>query len=153
MTEITYPRLDAIDAEELLPLLNSHRVRQHLIAHPLFTLSSLQQWLVEKQHVDATPGCRVRAIALNDELIGWCGIQRENDEYELAVVIGEQGWGVGKAVFLELMDWARAMGHREVAINFFHTRRPYRFLIKRAISVRQVELLGASFTRYQLAVD
>lgn len=122
------------------------------MAHHQFDVSSATDWINSKIEVDATPGCRVRAILREKDLAGWCGIQHEMGQYELALVLDEKYWGLGKSVFVDLMAWANELGHEAVFIHFLHTRPAYKFLQKRAIQVFTSEMYNTQFTTYQLRV-
>ncbi len=153
MNRPEYLPLDCVPPAEYLPLLNKGRVRQHLIDHPLFDEVAVAAWLAAKLEVDATPGCKVRAIRVNGQLAGWCGLQFEQGQYEIAVVLDDSCWGLGRQVFAEVMGWARAFGHQTVYIHFLHTRPEYRFLRKIARQVTTSEMMGNRFTTYELVVD
>ena len=152
MGTVEYLDFNKIDKNELLPLLNSKTVREHLIDHELFTVDTLTTWMQSKMEVDATPGCRVRGIVINGELAGWCGIQPEDDKYELAIIIDEKFWGLGIKVFKEIMCWAKELNHKVVYIHFLHTRPKYKFLMNMASNVYQTELFNNTFTTYQISV-
>ena len=152
MSRLSYSVLAAVDPADLLPTLNKRAVRAHLIDHPRFDAATAAEWLAGKLAVDATPGCRVRAVLVDGELAGWCGIQFENGQYELAIVLDDAHWGIGPRVFREMMGWARELGHETVCIHFLHTRPAYRFLRKMARRVHESEWLGSRFTTYELAV-
>lgn len=152
MRTIEYPAFNTIDPNDFLPLLNSKKIRQHLVEHELFTIETLTAWMKGKVQVDAAPGCKVRGIICDGELAGWCGIQLDEGRYELAIIIDDKFWGLGKRVFKELMVWAKALQHDEVCIHFLHTRPEYQFLKKMAKNTYKAEFFGSQFTIYQLAV-
>lgn len=85
-------------------------------------------------------------------LIGWCGIQLEGNNYELAIIIGSSHWGVGKRVFSDLMSWAKELGHKEVVIHLLDSRGEYQFLEKIAKEVSKCKIMKRDFTTYRLAV-
>lgn len=153
MGTVNYIKFNKINPSDFLPLLNSKKIRKHLIKHDLFTIETLTAWMSSKLEVDATSGCRVRGIVYEGELAGWCGIQLEERKYELAIIIDDKFWGLGKTVFKDMMFWAKELGHNEVYIYFLHTRPDYKFLKKIAKNVYQAELLGNTFTTYQLKVE
>lgn len=153
MNSIEYRTLNLIDPDSLLSLLNKERVQAHLMNHQPFDSGSLQLWIKTKIEMDATPGCRVRAILVDGQCIGWCGIQQGNNDYEIAVVLDDSHWGLGRKIFRDLMDWAKALGHKTISIHFLHTRPEYKFLKKIAQSVHESQLLGNVFTTYTLAVE
>ena len=153
MAELEYVKFSAIDPLQWLPLLNDAAIRKHLIGHALFDAERIEQWVAEKLEMDATAGCRVRAILCAGQLIGWCGIQPAVDGYEIALVVDRRHWGVGLKVFPELMAWAKALGHTELFVHFLHSRKEYAFLRKKAKRVYQSEMLGERFTTYLLSVS
>lgn len=152
MSTIKYIKFEEVDSTEFIPLLNKDKLREHLISHDLFDLELVKSWMVSKIEVDACSGCKVRAILVENNLAGWCGIQFENGKYEVAVVIDESYWGLGIKIFQEVMAWAKDFNHETVFIHLFHTRPEYRFLRKIAKNVYQSELLGGKFTTYELEV-
>lgn len=152
MKSVDYLTFDKVDPCDFLPLLNSQKIRKHLIAHELFSIETLTAWMNSKIDLDSTHGCRVRAIVCDGKLAGWCGLQLEDGKYEIAIIIDDQFWGLGKQVFRELMGWAKEFGHNEVSIHFLHTRPEYKFLKKIARTTHETVLFGQKFTTYQLAV-
>jgi hypothetical protein len=152
MSNVDYLRFNEINPSDFLPLLNSQKIRKHLIEHELFTIATLTAWMNSKIEVDATPGCKVRGIICEGELAGWCGIQLEDGKYEIAIIIDDKFWGLGKKVFQDMMCWAKEFDHDEVYIYFLHTRPDYKFLKKIAKAVYEIELFGSKFTSYQLTV-
>lgn len=148
-----YVKLDEVNPEDVLTLLNNHRIREHLIDHEMFDLDSVKAWIKEKTRMDSTRGCKVRGLISKNAVIGWCGIQLEQGQYEIAIVLDNTVWGIGKRVFIDMMGWAKALDHDEVLIHFHHTRPEYKFLRKISNEVFETELLGSQFTTYRLSVD
>ncbi|RLU03630.1 MAG: N-acetyltransferase [Ketobacter sp.] len=153
MTKILYLPFDEVDSLELIPVLNEHAVRSHLVAHPPFDETNIVPWIESKLECDRLPGCRVRVIVMDGAPVGWCGIQPDGDEFELAVVIRQQSWGIGPSVFRVLRAWAREFGHEEVVIHLLETRPEYRFLTRMATKVSQSSLLGRAFTSYRIPIS
>lgn len=90
---------------------------------------------------------------VDKQLAGWCGIQREDGKYEIAIVIDDRYWGLGKKVFREMLGWAREFGHKTIYIHFLYTRPEYRFLRKISKNVYESVLMGSKFTTYELEVN
>jgi len=111
-----------------------------------------QPGLATTYKMDATPGCRIRAVVVDNQCAGWCGIQEDNGDYEIAVVLDDSHWGLGRTIFRDLMAWAKELGHQTVSIHFLHTRPEYKFLQKIALNVRESQILGNKFTTYTLPV-
>jgi len=152
MNNLKYVGFSEINPNDFISLLNKQKIREHLIEHELFSEDTVQSWIKDKIKVDSIHGCRVRAIISNNHLAGWCGIQLENDQYEVAIVIDDKLWGIGRAVFQEVMNWAKKFDHDELFIHFHHTRPEYKFLRRISKNVYQSELRGSKFTTYQLDV-
>ncbi|WP_420600561.1 N-acetyltransferase [Neptuniibacter sp.] len=147
-----YVNFQEIDPADFLPLLNKQTTREHLIEHQQFDVVGVTEWMRDKIEVDSTPGCRVRAINVDSQLAGWCGIQADDGNYEIAVVLDDQYWGLGRSVFQDLMAWAKELGHSTVYIHFLHTRPEYRFLRKMSRRVFESEMMGERFVSYELEV-
>lgn len=153
MDNITFVDFSHINTKDLLPIVNKDSLRKHLIDHEKFTTTSLQEWINEKLAIDACKGCRIRAIYINDNLAGWCGIQPDQKGFELAIVISQQFWGAGILIFKTLMLWAKELGHNEVLFHLLDSRPEYKSLKRMATKVHKTELLGRCFTTYTIAVD
>jgi RimJ/RimL family protein N-acetyltransferase len=152
--ELEFVPLQAVDADELLICLNHQDIRTHLVEHPLFTPESLQQWLEGKEQLQQQhQNSRIRAVVIDNRVAGWCGIQPQQDGYELAIVIARPYWGVGPVIFRMLMAWARELGHRQIEFLLLDSRRRYRLLEQRALAVHNQSWMGRSFTRYVLSCD
>lgn len=152
MLTIEYVKFDEVCPDDFLPLLNKLKIREHLIQHELFDREITETWMQSKMEVDTSFGCKVRAIKVAGQLVGWCGIQLDDGKYEIAIVIDDSSWGLGIKIFHEIMSWAKVIGHKEVYIHFLHTRPNYKFLQKLSKRVYECELFGSKFNTYQLTV-
>ncbi|MEO1901127.1 MAG: GNAT family N-acetyltransferase [Alcanivorax sp.] len=153
MKNLEFVALDRVEPEALLGLMNQEPLRRHLVNHAHFDSAGIRGWVQEKLTVNALPGCRVRAIRVDGNLAGWCGIQPDDHGFELAIVLSHKAWGRGIAVFRTLMDWASEFGHEEVVFHLLDSRPEYRSLARMARKVHESELLGRRFTTYHLAVE
>lgn len=153
MSIIDYAHLSDVNPIDFLPILNKPATRTHLIEHRLFTEATVTEWVESKIQLDQLPGCRIRAIRITGVLVGWCGIQNENSQYEMAIVLDDSHWGIGKRVFADMMHWAEELKHKRLVIHLLDTRRKYRSLRKMAKRVYATEMLGARFTTYELSIN
>lgn len=152
MNVIRYINLDEVPLEEWISLMNDPKVREHLISFPLFTSELAQNWVREKLIENGKSGCRIQAVVCNDFFAGWCAIQEQDGQYELAIVINDRFWGIGKQIFKDMLVWAKEFGHETVYLHLLETRREYRFLKKIATNVKHSQLLGREFTTYEIQV-
>ena len=152
MQKITYASFADIQPDAFLPILNGTKIRAHLVHHETFDISSLKTWMDSKQGEDKQHGCRIRAVIINGDLAGWCGIQKEEEQYELAVVLAPDFWGCGIAVFKTLMHWASTFGHKEVLMHLLDSRPEYSRIKRLATDCHKTAILGREFTTYHLNV-
>ena len=153
MKNIEYREFGDISAASMASLLNEDSLRTHLIDHPYFDAETVQAWMTEKEEVDSQATCRVRAVLVGGELAGWCGIQPDEVGVELAVVISQRYWGVGVAVFKDMLSWARELGHSQIRFHLLDSRKAYRSLESMASEVIQSQMLGRTFTTYTIPVN
>ena len=153
MTEINYSSLKSVDFGELLEILNEKSLRRHLIDHPYFDRKSLAEWVESKTNIDKKAGCHVKAVYINGELAGWCGIQPDEKGFEIAIVLSKKFWGFGFSIFKTLKFWAKEEGHKEMLFHLLDSRPRYNWLNKIADRVQKTELAGCYFTTYYFSID
>jgi RimJ/RimL family protein N-acetyltransferase len=153
MKNLEFVHFENINPETFLPILNKAKLREHLMEHELFDFRMAKSWIKSKILVNANDGCKVRAINFKGKLIGWCGIQFENSQYEIAIVIDDDYWGQGRHIFNKIMCWASALGHHKIYIHFLDTRPKYKFLQKLSKRVFETEMYGNKFNTYELLVN
>lgn len=152
MSEIEYLFFDQVNPEDFMSLVNEDSLRTHLVEHPYFDATSLRAWMEDKIKVDAIQGCRIRAVYIDGVLAGWCGIQPDDNGFELAIVISQKFWGFGILIFKTLMCWANELGHKEIVFHLLDSRPVYKALNKMATKVHKTELAGRCFTTYHVPV-
>jgi len=152
MSTTKYVKFNDINPEDFIPVLNDERVRDHLISHSLFDSDNIKEWVKEKIECDSRFDCRIRAVLIDNTLAGWCGIQKDNEHYEIAIVISKSFWGLGILIFKDLISWAKELGHQEVVIHLLETRPEYRFLKRVSTKTHKTKMLGRNFITYHIAV-
>lgn len=152
MSEIEFLCFNQVNPEDFLGVVNEDSLRTHLIDHPYFDVASLQAWIEDKIKVDAVQGCRIRAVYIGGVLAGWCGIQPDDNGFELAIVISQKFWGFGIPIFKVLMCWANEMGHKEILFHLLESRPEYKALNRISTKVHKTEQLGRCFTSYHVPV-
>lgn len=152
VNKIKYVKFNDIDSEELIPVLNEESIRSHLTSHALFDTKSVNDWAKEKIECDSMPGCRIRAVYLDTNLVGWCGIQKDNAGYEIAIVISKPAWGIGASIFEKLISWSKELGHQEVVIHLLESRPIYKFLKRKSTKTHSTKMYGRNFTTYHISV-
>lgn len=153
MSKIEYLFFDQVKPEDFISIINEDSLRIHLIEHPYFDATSVRVWMEDKIKLDATNGCRIRVVYIDGMLAGWCGIQPDDNGFELAIVIAKRFWGFGISIFKTLICWARELGHKEVIFHLLDSRPAYKTLNKIAMKVHKTELAGRYFTTYHIPVS
>lgn len=153
MSTIEFKDFTHINSKDLTILLNENKIREHLVEHPYFDDISIDKWIKEKIEIDSLSGCRIRAVYINENLAGWCGIQPDEKGFELAIVISENFWGSGISIFKTLISWAKELGHKEVLFHLLESRTEYKALNKIATKVKKTKLLGRYFLTYYISFD
>jgi len=153
MTDVNFVHFKDVDPEDWLPVVNEQDLRKHLIHHENFTSSSIREWINDKLEIDSLVGCRIRAIYIDGSLAGWCGIQPDDNNFELAIVLSQQFWGAGIPIFKALMLWVKELGHQEVVFHLLDSRPEYKSLINLSSRICKTQLLGRCFTSYYISVN
>ncbi len=109
MSKPKYEKMNDVNPDDFISVLNDEKIRSHLVAHDFFDSVTIREWVKEKTKYDDMPGCRLRAIIVDNKLAGWCGIQKDNENYEIAMVISKSYWGLGTLVFRDLRSWAKEL--------------------------------------------
>lgn len=153
MSSIEFPSLSQVDPNALMSVLNEDVLRVHLVDHDYFDAESIRAWVEGKTKVDAQPGCRIRAVQIDGDVAGWCGIEPDDGSFELSIVIAQRFWGSGLSIFRTLVKWADELEHKEVLFRLLDSRREYKMLKKMAKRVDQSEWSGRQFTTYHFSVE
>ncbi|AEF98624.1 hypothetical protein [Methylomonas methanica] len=152
MSEIEFSSFNQVNSEDFMAIVNEDSLRTHLIDHPYFDSTSLQAWMADKINIDAIQGCRIRAVYIDGVLAGWCGIQPDDNGFELAIVISKKFWGFGIPIFKSLICWAHELRHKEILFHLLESRPEYKALNKISSKVHKTEKLGRCFTTYHIPV-
>ena len=100
MNEIKLVRLNNIEEKKLLNLMNHEMVGKLM---PLlkngFSKEDCKIFLQAKQELWNKHGFGPWAFLINEEFAGWGGLQPENGEADLALVLHPNYWGKGKYLY------------------------------------------------------
>ena len=153
MNRIEYLNFHHVDPDDFLAILNEDALRKHLIDHAYFDSDSIKEWMEDKVKIGSLTGCRIKAVYIEGALAGWCGIQPDENGFEMAIVLSKKFWGFGIEIFKTLMCWARELGHEEILFHLLDSRPEYKALRKMANRVQKTKLLGRVFTTYYISVS
>ena len=150
---LTYHEFYTSSTEEWVELLNLDMVRKHLIKHPMFTTESVKVWLQSKIKMNQERSCILREIRNEGKLIGWCGIQIESGDYELALVLSPKYWGHGRDAINQLKIWAQELGHNQLLMHIPQTR-PQKKALERLFGkpIKVSNIKDSIFNTYRIEI-
>jgi len=122
--EIEFKRLGEVDKSSLMELMNDPMVRRQM---PLFTGAfdndACERFIETKEKIWEEHGFGPWAFVAGGEFAGWGGLQPENGEADLALVLHPRYWGIGKVIYKRIIDIAFGkMGLNSITILLPPTR-------------------------------
>jgi len=150
---IEFRRLSDIDAAEIIALSTHPLVRRHMpLADDDFGEAACREWVRGKESQWQQHGYGPWAFMLDGQFAGWGGLQCEGGDPDLGLVLHPQYWGMGKAIYDEIIRRAFGeMGFESVTILLPPSRTRVRAIIRLGFQLDgEVELFGQRFIRYRL---
>lgn len=151
--DIEFKRLTEVDNIEIIDLMNNELVRKQM---PLFTGDFTErickEFIVSKEQLWSEYGYGPWAFVVNDEFVGWGGLQPENGDADLALVLHPNHWGLGKYLYTEIIK--RAFGEMKlesVTVLFPPSRTRIQGLLRLGFKKESVlKIDGKHFIKYRL---
>jgi [ribosomal protein S5]-alanine N-acetyltransferase len=151
--EISFKRLTEIKSSEIMELMNNQSVRREM---PLlagnFTQSDCDKFLAAKESMWLEHGYGPWAFIVNGQFAGWGGLQPEDGEADLALVLHPKYWGIGKVLYRKFIKTAfDEMGLKSVTVLFPPSRTRIKGFLRLGFK-RDCELMvrNKSFIKYKL---
>lgn len=150
---IQLKRLSEVDKADIIELMNNKLVRRQM---PLlvedFNESMCDKFIVAKELLWAEHGYGPWAFIVDGQFAGWGGLQPENGEADLALVLHPNYWGIGKALFKEIIGKAFGeMGLPSVTVLFPPTRTRVQGLLRLGFKEEsEIEVNNERFILYRL---
>jgi len=106
---IEFRRLTEISPSEIIALMNNPLVRRQLpLAPENFSESDCEEFVAAKERLWSEHGYGPWAFVVDGQFAGWGGLQPEQGQADLALVLHPNHWGIGKYLYGEIID--RAFG-------------------------------------------
>ncbi len=153
MAQIEFERLTEIEKSELIHLMNHPLVRRQMpLLKGNFDESACDRFIAAKEKLWVEHGFGPWAFIVDGKFAGWGGVQPENGMIDLALVLHPTFWGIGKTLFLKIIQFAFAkMRLPSVTILFPPTRTRVQGLTKLGFQEDGTVLVGnEKFIRYSL---
>jgi len=104
---IAFRRLYEVGPDVIIELMNDPDVRRHLpLARGHFGMPEYKRFLAAKERIWEENGYGPWAFVLDDEFVGWGGIQPEGDDVDVGLVLRRIYWGAGKVLYRRIIDHA-----------------------------------------------
>ena len=150
---LEFKRLSEIDNAEFIALNNNPLVRRQMpLSDDNFGEAECQAWVAGKEKQWEEYGYGPWAFIINGKFAGWGGLQYENGDADLGLVLHPDYWGMGKPIYEEIIKRAFGeMGFESVTILLPPTRTRVKGILRLGFQLDgEVELDGERFIRYRL---
>jgi len=145
--------LSEIDSADIIALHTDPRVLRHLpLAGGDFDESECKKWVEGKERQWTVNGYGPWAFRIDGIFAGWGGLQLENGDAGLAMVLSPEYWGCGKAIYRVLTTKAfDEMGFASITALLPPSRACAKSMHRLGFQTDgQVEISGTPFDRYRL---
>jgi RimJ/RimL family protein N-acetyltransferase len=151
--DVQFKRLTEVDKADIIKLMNNSLVRRQMpLLKDDFNQSMCDRFLVAKEELWSKHGYGPWAFIINDRFAGWGGLQPENGEADLALVLHPDFWGSGKILYKMIISRAFGeMGLNSVTVLFPPTRTLVKGLLRLGFKEdKELEIGNERFIRYRL---
>jgi len=152
-SQIDFVRLTDIDPEEILAHMNDPRMAEHM---PLLTdkwdFQRASAFVDMKEEGWRRHGLGCWAILSDGASVGWGGFQREGEEWDFALVLKPQNFGLGPRIAKRALDFAKAESSIPYVTFLLPPSRKKLGALKRlgAKHVGEVDYQGSTFLKFRL---
>lgn len=149
-----FKQLTDIDPSEIIELMNHPLVQKHMpLAKNVFDESDCKAFIEAKKKLWADHGYGPWAFVVDGQFVGWGGLQPEHGDADLALVLHPSHWGLGKAIYQQIIKRAFGeMGFGSVTVLFPPTRTRIKGLLRLGFKPDgELEIEGERFIRYRLS--
>ncbi len=150
---IEFKQLSEVDKSDIINLMNDPLVRRQM---PLltgdFSEENCDKFVASKEKLWSEHGYGPYAFVVDNKFAGWGGIQPEDGEADLALVLHPDFWGMGKVLYKEIIDRAfNEMGQESVIVLFPPTRTRIQGLLRLGFKEdEELEIGNERFIRFRL---
>ncbi|MEO0339042.1 MAG: GNAT family N-acetyltransferase, partial [Bacteroidota bacterium] len=104
--QIEFKRLSEVDKKDIINLMNHPLVRRQmplLVGH--FDEQRCDNFISAKEQLWQEHGYGPWAFLIDGQFAGWGGLQPEQGEVDLALVLHPDYWGTGKAIYRKIISF------------------------------------------------
>ncbi|WP_462250721.1 GNAT family N-acetyltransferase [Ekhidna sp.] len=151
--DIQFKRLTEVSKSAIVELMSSPLVRRQM---PLltgnFTDEDCDKFIASKEQMWEQHGYGPYAFEIDGEFAGWGGVQPDDGEADLALVLHPDFWGVGKVLYKKIIDKAFGEMNLDSVVVFFPPSRTriQGFLRLGFVKDAEMEVGDEKFIRHRL---
>lgn len=106
-TRVSFEPLHGVDPELVIELMNDPDVRRHLpLARGRFGRREYGRFIAAKARMWREHGYGPWAFLLDDEFVGWGGLQPEGGDVGVGLVLRRIHWGAGRVLYDRIVNHA-----------------------------------------------
>ena len=146
-------KLKDVDKSLIIKLLNHPLVKRHMpLSTAHFGEEQYTAFMKAKASIWERFGFGPWAYFIDNQFVGWGGIQPDEDNFELALVLCPKAWGYGRYLYQDLIQEAFVeLCLKSVTILFPPSRTRIRWILKAGfIKEDEVSVNGEHFIRFRL---
>ncbi|MDL5038329.1 GNAT family N-acetyltransferase [Comamonas resistens] len=150
---LEFKRLTEVDLIDIISLNNNPDVlRQMPLGSANFDLAKAKEWVQQKDAQWLQYGYGPWAFLIDQKFAGWGGLQYEEGDADLALVLHPDFWGSGKAICQEIAKHAfTSQGLESITILLPPSRTRIKGIFRLGFQPDgEVDIEGARFQRFRL---
>nr|WP_299338066.1 GNAT family N-acetyltransferase [Allomuricauda sp.] len=151
--DIEFKSLGEIEKSHIIDLMNNELVRRQM---PLlkgdFSETNCDRFVASKEQMWKEHGYGPWAFVIDNQFAGWGGVQPDDGEADLALVLHPDYWGMGKILYKKIIGKAfDELGLNSVQVLFPPTRTRIKGLLRLGFKKDDELMVGnEKFIRYRL---
>ena len=99
-SRIVFRRLREVHPDAIIDLMNDPDVRRHLpLARGHFGPVECERFVAAKERIWDEHGYGPWAFVLDEDFVGWGGLQPEGDDVDVGLVLRRAYWGAGQVLY------------------------------------------------------
>jgi [ribosomal protein S5]-alanine N-acetyltransferase len=150
---IEFKRLSEVNKSDIIELMNNSLVRRQMpLTSDHFDQTDCDSFIAAKERLWTEHGYGPWAFVIDGQFAGWGGLQPEQGEADLALVLHPTYWGTGKLIYQQIIERAFGeMGFASVIVLFPPTRTRIKGLLRLGFKPDgEMEIEGERFICYRL---
>lgn len=151
--DIEFKRLTEVNKSDIIDLMNNDLVRRQMpLLKGYFSEDDCDKFIASKEQLWEEHGYGPWAFIVEKKFAGWGGVQPENGEADLALVLHPDFWGLGKVLYKEIISKAFGeMGIASIVVFFPPSRTRIKGFLKLGFKEeKQLEIGNEKFIKFRL---